>query len=167
MGSGEAARELSRTALELIAAFLRAGCSLEESCAAVLPVLAARGEQTGFVTLDLLELDLYSGEGLLLKCGAAKAGLRRGGRLEGFSGTALPAGLDPEEPPARKTLRLRPGDRLLMLSDGVCGPEGQEPEGLLAGVLQQPPDDLIGALLAAAPDRDDRTALLLTVSRAP
>lgn len=167
MGSGEAARELSRTALELIAAFLRAGCSLEESCAAVLPVLAARGEQTGFVTLDLLELDLYSGEGLLLKCGAAKSWLLRGGRMEGFSGTALPAGLDPEEPPDRKTLRLRPGDRLLMLSDGVCGPEGQEPEGLLAGVLQQPPDDLIGALLAAAPDRDDRTALLLTVSQAP
>ncbi len=120
MGTGEAANEASRRAVELVAGFARSGCSLASGVAAVLPVLAARFPQWGFVTLDLAEIDLFTGRASLLKYGAAPGLLLREGKLTRIASKALPAGLEPAGYPARPiTLRLKPGDRLLLLSDGA------------------------------------------------
>lgn len=159
MGSGEQAGRMARSALELIAAFVRAGCSLEESCAAVLPALSVRCEQAGFVTLDLLEVDLFSGEALLLKYGAARSWLLRENRAEALDCTTLPAGLDPEESPQRHCFSLNPGERLLLVTDGVT-----DPAPVLESSPREAPADLVRQLLDRSDDRDDRTVLLVTVS---
>lgn len=119
MGTGEAAGVCSRQALELLCSFVRSGCGLGESVAAVLPVLAARFPQWGFVTLDLLEVNLFSGGCNLLKYGAAPSFLLREGRLTRFDGSALPAGLAEDGEAAPIRLRLSPGDRVILLSDGA------------------------------------------------
>ena len=119
MGTGRQAGLSSRQALELLCSFVRSGCSLSESVAAVLPVLAARFTEWGFVTLDLLEVNLFSGRCGLLKYGAAPSFLLREGRLTRFDSRALPAGLAAEEPAEPLQLRLSPGDRLILLSDGA------------------------------------------------
>jgi len=162
MGSGEQACRLSRSALELIAAFLRAGCGLEESCAAVLPALTVRSERSGFVTLDLLEVDLFSGEALLLKYGAARSWLLRENRCEPLGCTTLPAGLEPEGEPGRLAFSLNPGERLLLVSDGVA-----DPEPLLTQSPREAPKELVRRLLARSDDRDDRTVILVQVTAAP
>ena len=76
--------------------------------------------------MDLLQLDLFTGEGELFKLGAAPTYIKKGGNVQRLSGRSLPAGLAEGEAEAldRFSLRLSPGDCVLMISDGVCpGPE--------------------------------------------
>lgn len=119
MGTGAGAGFTSSRALDLICGFLQSGCSLAESTQAVLPVLSARFPRWGFVTLDLLEVNLFTGEALMLKYGAAPSLLLRGSTVQKLSLSRLPAGLEEGSPPDPQTLTLLPGDRLLLLSDGL------------------------------------------------
>ena len=120
MGTGQQAGDMSRRVLELVRSFVQSGCGLAESTAAVLPVLTARFPEWGFVTLDLCEVSLFTGRATLLKYGAAPGFLLREGRLTRLDARALPAGLEPMEGEAPAVhLRLRAGDRLVLLSDGA------------------------------------------------
>ena len=70
MGSGPAAREDSNCALGLLEKFLRAGLEVEAALATVGEALALRGEdQGGFTTVDLFQLDLFSGRSAVYKLG--------------------------------------------------------------------------------------------------
>lgn len=162
MGTGTGAGVMSGRALELISGFLRSGCSLAESTQAVLPVLSARFPQWGFVTLDLLEINLFSGDAQLLKYGAAPSFLLRNGTAEGLYTSLLPAGLTGEAPAQPLLLHLRSGDQVLMLSDGVWESPGVQAllrsgEPLDGETL---PDRLM-SLSARDGVQDDRTVLLL------
>ncbi len=161
MGTGEQAGQLSQRALELVRSFVQSGCGLAESTAAVLPVLAARFEEWGFVTLDLAEISLFTGKATLLKYGAAPGFLLREGRQTRLEARALPAGLEPMdgEPPALQ-LRLRAGDRLVLLSDGVW--ENQRTQDLLRENAQMDGQALANLLVGAASrgGEDDRTVLV-------
>lgn len=160
MGTGERAARLSRQALELVSGFVRSGCGLAESTAAVLPVLAARFSEWGFVTLDLIEINLFSGRSAALKYGAAPGLLLREGRILRFSTRRLPAGLEEGQediPPF--SLRLQAGDRLLLLSDGVW--DACDPEALLRENAALPGKELAELLLSAGEDvSDDRTVIV-------
>lgn len=166
MGTGKQAGELSRRALELVASFLRSGCGLAESTAAVLPVLAARFEEWGFVTLDLCEVSLFTGQATLLKYGAAPGFLLREGRLTRLDARALPAGLEPMEGEAPTlALRLQAGDRLVLLSDGVW--ESERTQELLRDSAALEGQQLANLLLEESARRgsgDDMTVLVADLS---
>lgn len=170
MGTGAEAERLSRTALSLVAQFVRSGCSVQESARAVLPVLAARFEDCGFVTLDLLEINLFSGEGKLLKYGAAPTFAARGGTVRRFFSTAMPAGADPVlSSPEPAQLKLCEGDRIVMVSDGVCDGTDADAIALLCRDPSPDPQTLAGRILDAsdgAAPGDDRTVLVVTLSAA-
>lgn len=173
MGSGESAAAVSADALALIGRFAKAGCSLCESARAVAPMLAARLEERGFTTLDLLEIDLFSGRCALTKYGAAPTWLLSGGRARKLESRALPAGLEAGAPPPEPDyFTLREDCRILMVSDGAADgldeaflleylrlhPGADDPEELARGLVDRPaPED--------APD--DRTALVVSVRRRP
>lgn len=168
MGTGEAAQNVSRRALELIASFVSSGCSLEESCGAVLPVLNAGFEQSGFVTLDLLEIDLFSGGGKLLKYGASPSFLLRGGSMRRICGEAMPAGIENVLPQdsSPAVIKFSDGDRLVMLSDGVWDSEGIEAV-LRTGAALEPPQ-LAAELINAASrggSTDDMTVMIVRVNK--
>ncbi len=162
MGTGPQAQFLSQRALELVESFVRSGCPLAESTAAVLPVLAARFQEWGFVTLDLWEISLFTGAAAVLKYGAAPGFLLREGRLTRLDARALPAGLEPLDGEAPLLhLRLRPGDRLVLLSDGVWECEHipdllRENSGLGGQVLA----DLLIEQAAKAGGGDDMTVIV-------
>ena len=133
--------------------------------------LALRGEETGgFTTVDLLQLDLFTGEGELFKLGAAPTYIKKRGEVQRLSGKSLPAGLAEGESDAldRFSLRLFPGDCVLMVSDGVC--PGQE-DGWLREMLAQfdgaSPKELARELVTRdlKEATDDRTALVIRVDR--
>ena len=160
MGTGSGACFTSGRALDLICGFLESGCSLAESTQAVLPVLSARFPHWGFVTLDLLEINLFTGDGSLLKYGAAPTILLRGNRAQKFSNSLLPAGLEESSTAAPQTLSLQPGDRILLLSDGLWE------SAKVCRALEQPIcedlDMLCDRLMALAAEDgvlDDRTLL--------
>ena len=169
MGSGLAARQDSDGALRLLEKFLRAGMTPRSALKTVGEALALRGEaEGGFTTVDLAQIDLFTGRGAVLKMGAAPSYLRRGGQVERLSGSALPAGLvaQPEGEPDVFPLELQAGDCLVMVSDGITA--GQE-DGWLRQALEEfdglSPQELAGRLLADSRDKaggsDDQTVIVV------
>lgn len=167
MGSGQEAREDSDEALQLLEKFLRAEVEPEEALNTVGEALALKGEvRGGFTTVDLLQVDLFTGKGAVYKLGAAPTYLRQGDRVERLMGTSLPAGLipQPDAKPDVFPLTLRAGDCLVMVSDGVTS--GRE-DNWLRQALEQfdglSPQQLAGQLLADSRDKqggaDDRTVI--------
>ena len=168
MGTGQQAGAMSQRALELVRSFVQSGCGLVESTAAVLPVLTARFPEWGFVTLDLCEISLFTGRATLLKYGAAPGFLVREGRLTRLDARALPAGLEPMEGEAPTVLlRLRPGDRLVLLSDGVW--ESDATEALLRDHAAMEGQALANYLVEESARRgggDDMTVIIADLSDA-
>jgi serine phosphatase RsbU (regulator of sigma subunit) len=80
-----------------------------------------------FVTGQVLRLDVPGGTGAVINAGHPLPRLVRGGRVEPVGLDAdLPLGVDPETIYRVQPLSLKPGDRLVLLSDGVleATPEG-------------------------------------------
>lgn len=164
MGSGQEARRESDLCLRLLEKFLRAGVRAENALKTLDQALCLRGEETGgFSTVDLLELDLYSGQGALYKLGAAPSYLRRGASVKRLTGRALPAGLaGGPAGPDLQTFQLDPGDCLVMLTDGVVEGEDQWLRDALLDFDGDSPAALAEALVAHGDSgEDDKTALAL------
>lgn len=171
MGSGLEANRESSLAIRLLEQFLRTGIPADHALRTLASALALRGEETGgFTTVDLLEVDLFTGEAVLYKLGAAPTYVRQGDSIRRLSGTSLPAGLAEGTEEAADCFRLRlfPGDCVLMISDGICGTgedgwilerlstfSGDSPRTLAAQLITQSPQ---GAT-------DDRTALVVKLEK--
>ena len=171
MGSGSAASEDSTLAVKLLEQFLRAGVSPDAALRTLNGALALRGEaQGGFTTIDLLRVDLFTGDAAVYKYGAAPTYVRHGEKVSRISGSALPAGLAAGEgAPDKHGFTLRAGDCVLLVSDGVTG--GGEDiwlRELLAAFAGDSPKDLACALISESESRDtgvdDRTALVIRLT---
>lgn len=171
MGSGPAANRESSLAIRLLEQFLNTGIPAGNALLTLASALALRGEETGgFTTVDLLEVDLFTGEGVLYKLGAAPTYVRQGDSIRRLAGSSLPAGLaeGQEEAVDRFTLRLAPGDLVLMVSDGICG-SGEDGWLLerLRGFSGDSPRQLAAQLITQSPQgaTDDRTALVVRLEK--
>lgn len=168
MGSGPAARADSGCALSLLEKFLRAGLTPEEALNTVGEALALRGEgEGGFTTVDLLQLDLYTGRGAVYKLGAAPTYLKKGGKVERLDSATLPAGVTVTAgEPDRFTLKLEAGDWVVMVSDGVTSGQGDHwLSQLLTTFSDDSPRLLADRILQESGRRegrgDDRTVVAL------
>lgn len=135
-GSGEGARRESALTNRLLRQFLEAGVQPEAALKTLNAALALRSEETGsFATMDLLTLDLRSGDGALYKFGAAPTYIKKGGKVRRITGHALPVGLrDAPASPDVTKFRLETGSFTVMVSDGVADALGDEwLQDLLAG----------------------------------
>ena len=171
MGSGPEANRESSLAVRLLEQLLQAGVSTRHALSTLSSALALRGEETGgFTTVDLLQIDLFSGEGELFKLGAAPTYVKKGSCVQRLSGTSLPAGLAEGDAAALDhfDLRLSPGDCILMVSDGICGTGD---DGWLRERLEHfdgiSPKDLARDLITQSPQEatDDRTALVVRIDK--
>lgn len=171
MGSGREARKESELAIDLLEKFLKAGFSPENALKTLDQAFCLRlDEAMGFSTVDLLTLDLCSGEATLYKLGSAPSYLKQGGTVRVLRGRGFPPGLSTEGggvAPAPLALRLGPGDCLVLLTDGVLDdPEGED--GWLREDLMRFEGDSPAALAEAVADHsdaagDDKTVLALRV----
>ena len=167
MGSGVQAGQESALAIRLLEQFLLTGIPAEQALLTLASALALRGEETGgFTTVDLLEIDLFTGEAALYKLGSAPTYVHQGDSIRRLAGGSLPAGLaeGSRESVDRFTLRLSPGDCVLMVSDGICG-SGED--GWIMEQLRSfdgdSPRRLAARLVSRSPQgaTDDRTALVV------
>lgn len=168
MGSGAGAAADSSLAARLLEQFLRASIRPETALKTLNAALALRGEEEGgFTTIDLLEVDLFTGVAAVYKYGAAPTYVRKGGRVTRVSGSALPAGLAlGEGAPDVTALKLEQGDMVALVSDGVSGGGDDLWLRELMGTFDgESPKDLACALVAESEGKDggvdDRTALVL------
>ena len=175
MGSGAPAQRESTLAVRLLEQFLRAGVRPENALRTLNSALALRNDEAagGFTTIDLLRVDLFTGEAWVYKYGAAPTYVKKGAAVSRITGAALPAGLTSGDGAAPDTtaLHLESGDCVLLVTDGVAGGEGDQwIRDKLAAFNGGSPRELAQAILdestaqvgAAA---DDRTVLALRLTK--
>jgi len=171
MGSGLAANRESGLAVRLLEQFLKAGVETENALLILNSALSLRGEEEGgFTTVDLLQLDLFTGQAEIYKFGAAPTYVKKRDGVQRITGTSLPAGVSAQGNirPDRTRLRLEPGDGVLMGSDGICGSgEDDWVRKKLMTFGADSPKELARELIADGPEEggtDDRTALVVRLA---
>lgn len=170
MGTGREARQESELAADLLEKLLKAGFTPENALKTLDQTFCLRlDEGGGFSTVDLLALDLFSGLASLYKLGSAPSYLRQGGTVRALRAKGLPAGFSPEDGGAANagpvSMRLGPGDCLILLTDGVFEDQ-EEDDGRLRELLMrfegESPAALAEQIVAHGDGSgDDKTALVL------
>ncbi|MBQ7864795.1 MAG: SpoIIE family protein phosphatase [Clostridia bacterium] len=119
MGHGALARQESGQTVTLLRLCLEAGYTRAQTLTAVngMMLLASRGER--FSTVDLVTIDLWTGQATLDKLGAAASRLLRGRSMTELTGDALPLGILESVDSRTCMLRLHAGDELVLMTDGV------------------------------------------------
>ena len=175
MGSGAPAQRESTLAVRLLEQFLRAGVRPENALRTLNSALALRNDEAagGFTTIDLLRVDLFTGEAWVYKYGAAPTYVKKGAAVSRITGAALPAGLTSGDGAAPDTtsLHLESGDCVLLVTDGVAGGEGDQwIRDKLAAFDGGSPRELAQAVLDTSTQQvgaaaDDRTVLALKLTK--
>lgn len=122
MGSGENAAKESINAVRTLEAFLRAGVDPAVAMKLLNSVLLLKnGEEWGYSTIDLMCVDLFTGEACFYKYGAAPSFVKNGKVIRRVRGESLAAGLCAGDGSAPDIVRmkLKPGNVALIASDGV------------------------------------------------
>ena len=166
MGTGAAAKTDAEEAIAVLQSLLTLGMAAQEAMQMLNELYLLRGDGC-FSTVDLLELDLTSGEGSLYKWGAAPSYLKKGGTVKKIGTASLPPGLDVGEKHQAGCVRLslQRGEQLVLTTDGV--PEAVCEQYLRAcGTLS--PRELAAGVVACASESepDDRTAAVVQLEPA-
>ena len=122
MGTGEGAAVESTEAIEILERFLRSGVDPATAMKILNSVMLLRnGDEWGYATVDLMCVDLFTGETSFYKYGAAPSYVRTGKSVRRVSGESLAAGLVAGEGTAPDVVRMRlkPGSLAVIASDGV------------------------------------------------
>ncbi len=151
MGSGSGAAVESRMTVSLLKRLIGAGFSCESAIHTVNWALMVKGGEERLSTVDLLSVDLYTGNSMLWKAGAAPSFLLHGGEVKELSFPSMPIGILNEVQEESRSLRLQEGDILVMVSDGA---------------LQEDSDWLRRELMSSSHDLDDLAVSLLRRAKA-
>jgi len=118
MGSGQNARLTSLLSTTFLQKLLSSGSDKEIALSILNNFIRAKnGECT--CTVDLLELDLISGSGKLIKSGAAPTFIKRGDNVFKLESKTMPIGIMRSLDAQALSFEVRRGDICIMLSDGV------------------------------------------------
>lgn len=173
MGQGDRAGEESAWTVNLLRLCMQAGYTRTQTLTAVngMMLLETGGER--FATADLITVDLWTGEATLDKLGAAGSWLMRGSTLAELTGDALPIGILETVESRTSIMSLRPGDRILLMSDGVedAFADRDDLQQAIRDALTEPSAQDAAQLLVQRAEKastrpDDRTALVLQIERA-
>lgn len=129
MGTGEDAAGESVEAVGILERFLRSGVDPSVAMKILNGALLLKNEdEWGFATVDLMCVDLFSGEASFYKYGAAPSYVRSGKSVRRIDCETLAAGLGAGEgaTPDCVHMNLRPGNVAVIASDGVTGTPGDE-----------------------------------------
>lgn len=159
MGTGRAAKAESTCAIEILTGLLQAGLDAVSALALLNSAYVLR-DNGCFATIDLLQIDLASGDSLLLKWGAAPSYLQRGSHLRRLGEASMPPGLSLTvmDKTQKIKLTLRSGDLLVLTSDGA---DSVETEQCIAENSNNPVQEIANRIIAAAAQGDDITAVAL------
>ena len=169
MGHGEQAHQQSEKTLELLLLLLEAGYTRRQAITAVNGMMLGVEETERFSTVDLVDVDLWTGEVYGEKLGACASWVVRGSHMKKIEGSSLPLGILREAVPMAAQYRLHSGDILVLMSDGVADvfeTDAQWKEALEDSIFIQPQrmaDAILrNALLAAGgTPRDDMSVMVL------
>lgn len=169
-GSGEDACLGSGRVIDLLEKMVEAGFGVEASVNLLNSALYAQNEEEDHPTVDICSLDLYTGECEICKVGGVTT-FRKGYRgVECIGGESLPLGIFQKAQMEKQCCRLRPGDMVIMMTDGVLDmmENGEEQMAeMLTDLQEQNPQEVAEKVLSYAicsgggRIRDDMTVLVL------
>ncbi|HEY8346025.1 MAG TPA: SpoIIE family protein phosphatase [Symbiobacteriaceae bacterium] len=174
MGVGQEAANQSRQCVNLLHELMQAGFSTEIAVNTVNSVLLLRSPDETFATVDLAVIDLTTGRAEFVKVGAAPSFIKRGSEVTVVKMSSVPVGIINQVDVEAEYRMLRPGDLVVMLSDGVWDAiqEDVDKERWLLEQLQREtstdPEEIAESLLARAREllpeaTDDMTVLVARV----
>ena len=144
MGSGEKACEDSRRVIEIMESFLTAGFRMESAIQMINGALSAAGSEQNMSTLDLCDINLYTGECEFVKVGAACTYIKIGNLVDRLSAQNLPLGVFGQMEVESISRTLQNGDYIIMLSDGIT-------DALSQGIGEEVLPEIIGRMEYASP----------------
>lgn len=142
MGCGNEAAKDSEQVVSILEKFLRSGLDPAVAMKILSSVMLLRSsENWGFATVDLMCVDLFSGETCFYKYGAAPSYVKNGKSIKRIKGESLAAGLSLGEgcAPDIVRMRLQPGSTAVIASDGVIADSN---DGWLKELLNKELDDM-------------------------
>lgn len=129
MGCGDEAAKDSSHVVAILEKFLRSGVDPATAMKILNSVLLLRGSDSwGFATVDLMCVDLFSGETCFYKYGAAPSYVLSGHSIKRIKGESLAAGLSMGDGNAPDTVRMRlkSGCTAVIATDGVIADSNDE-----------------------------------------
>ncbi len=119
MGSGREAALTSRLCGIFLKKMLSSGNSIKISVEMLSNFLRIKSGEC-FATLDLMGIDLITGEAVFIKSGAAPTFILRNGSVFKIDAKTLPIGITQEIAAEQISFALEEGDVVVMLSDGIA-----------------------------------------------
>ena len=161
MGSGKEAALTSGLCSVFLEKMLRAGNRAATSLRMLNNMIASRAQDSTkecSSTVDLLELDLMTGEGAFLKSGAAPSFLVRGQVVRRLQAGTVPIGILSTLDVQKTDFPLRAGDTVVMVSDGILqgDDEGEWLTSYLTSVTTQTPEEIVYRICRKCAERETR-----------
>ncbi|QIB70310.1 SpoIIE family protein phosphatase [Aminipila butyrica] len=128
MGKGQAASAESTLAVSTLMDLIGSGFDVKLALKTVNNILLQQEGQEIFSTVDLALIDRMGGKLRLFKIGAAATFIKRGDKVAVVKMAALPMGIVDGLHVDFINLRLRAGDQIIMISDGVSDANRQDLE---------------------------------------
>lgn len=120
MGTGERAAKESMATITLLEQLMEAGFSKNIAIKTINSVLMSKSLDEAFSTIDLSIIDLYTGRAEFIKIGATPSFIKRcDGEMEVIETSSLPAGIINDIAIDSKSIKLRDGDIIVIISDGI------------------------------------------------
>lgn len=119
MGNGDRAHLESTSTLQLLKELLEAGLDETLAIKSVNTVLSLRSPDEIFATVDLAIVDQYSCNTKFIKTGSNPSFIKRGKEVLSITANNLPIGIIEDIDVDIVTEELKPGDILIMVSDGL------------------------------------------------
>lgn len=167
MGSGGAAAVDSNMAVSVLSKLLRAGLSYDCALSVVNSALMIKSEEESMATLDVADINLFTGKVNFLKAGAPVTYVRKGGRVHRREFPSLPVGILGDVKFMKDSITLFEDDAILMVSDGVLAGDDKWIEDLLRNWQEAPAQDFASVVVNEAqkrrkdPHDDDITAIAI------
>lgn len=137
MGSGEKACNDSGRVIEKMERLLEAGFRKEPAVQMINGALVAAGQEENMSTLDICDINMYTGECEFMKVGAACSYIKRGRLVDRLSALNFPLGVFGQIEPETIHRVLQSGDYVIMLSDGIL-------DALSQGIGEEMLPEIIG-----------------------
>lgn len=169
MGSGGRAAVDGTMTVSMARSMLKAGIGFDSTLRMINSAMLAKGGEESLATLDIVSVDLFTGELQLRKAGAAGTVLRKKRYAEYLEAKSAPVGILPDISFARSEKTVDSGDLIVMVSDGVTASGTEWLTDLVGNFSGDDPQQLAEQIVdRAVRDRadgheDDVSAVVLTV----
>lgn len=119
MGSGTRARIDSAFACGLLTKFLESGVGVEASVEMLNTALMVKSSDESFATLDVCQVNLYTGKTTLYKAGGADSFVRSGRKVTKIKSGGLPVGVSGSLSLSAQSFTAEEDDVIIMTTDGA------------------------------------------------